>query len=317
MKSTSLTVFSLAGLCWALAGAPAAPGPFTFPERPGPRDFLLDQAEVLDPGQAGRLRRTCDRLLTDTATPIIVVTLRSLADHAPQGATPEDYARALFNHWQIGHARVNGQPWDTGILVLWVQDMGRIRVELGRGWGHAKDEETARILAERMRPRREAGDVAGGLVATVEALATMARQRPLPQAATLPRAAPASTTEDARLHPLLIPGGLALVILLFVVSVAIARHRRGRPAGVPPDEDPRRGRARGSGGTIPSPGDSRGGVLPSRHDSSSWGGGSTTSTPPADPGGGSSAGGSSAPGGGGFGGGSFGDGGAGGGGASG
>ncbi len=139
MKSTSSTVFSLAGLCWALAGAPAAHGPFTFPERPGPRDFLLDQAEVLDPGQAGRIRRTCDRLLTDTATPIIVVTLRSLADHAPPGATPEDYARALFNRWQIGHARVDGRPWDTGILVLWVQDTGRIRVELGRGWGHAKD----------------------------------------------------------------------------------------------------------------------------------------------------------------------------------
>lgn len=147
---------------------------------PGPREFILDKANVLDPAVRENLGKTCDKLLTDKATPIIIVTVRSMADYGGQGLRIETFARLLFDQWGIGIARLGKQNWNTGILVLVSVGDRKARIELGAGWGREKDQLCQQIMDERMVPRFREGDYSGGISAAVEALDAMARGKELP-----------------------------------------------------------------------------------------------------------------------------------------
>src|SRR5687767_10108607 len=87
-------------------------------ERPGARDFILDKASLISDADEKRIRALCDKLLTDKATPILVVTIESMAEYGASGMRIETFAMLLFNQWEIGHAKLNGQTWNTGILLL-------------------------------------------------------------------------------------------------------------------------------------------------------------------------------------------------------
>lgn len=215
-------LFGCLGLC--LVPASLARAQFDHPPRPGPRQFVVDQANVFNAGQRADIQRRCDDLLSDTATPILVVTLKSLNDHAPPGTSIEGYARALFDHWGIGHARLNGEKWNTGVLLLYVKDTGRTRVELGAGWGRTKDREVKNLLITEMVPRREAGDPSGGLLATVRALDEMVRKNVSLGESAAP-AAHAARAPSAWGSLMLFLMGLACVALPFVLTaIAIARR---------------------------------------------------------------------------------------------
>lgn len=72
-------------LCF-LAVAPA----FAFEidlDPPGDREFIRDLAGLLDPAAEQHIRNLCDRLLTDKATPIIVITIESMAKYTRSEAT--------------------------------------------------------------------------------------------------------------------------------------------------------------------------------------------------------------------------------------
>jgi len=66
---------------------------------------------------------------------IIVVTINSMAQHGGEGMRIETFATLLFDQWQIGHAKLGGQDWNTGILLLVSRDDRKARIELGAGWG--------------------------------------------------------------------------------------------------------------------------------------------------------------------------------------
>ncbi len=87
-------------------------------DRPGDREFLRDQAHLLSEADSQEIRKRCDKLLTDKATPIIVITIDRMANHGGEGMRIETFARLLFDQWEIGHAQLNGQTWNTGILLL-------------------------------------------------------------------------------------------------------------------------------------------------------------------------------------------------------
>ena len=48
-------------------------------ERPGDREFMRDLAGILDEESKEEIKSTCDKLLTEKATPIIVVTIDSMS----------------------------------------------------------------------------------------------------------------------------------------------------------------------------------------------------------------------------------------------
>ena len=172
-------------LAAALASKARAAGDFHINlDPPGPREFILDKVNVLDAATKEKLRQTCDKLLTDKATPIVIVTINSMAEHNGGSLRIETFARLLFDQWQVGIAKLGDQTWNTGILVLVAVGDRKARIELGAGWAREKDQLCQQIMDERMVPRFKQGDYNGGITAGVEALEAMARGKELP---TVPR----------------------------------------------------------------------------------------------------------------------------------
>ncbi len=150
---------------------------------PGPREFVLDTANLLDDAAETRLRTRCDALLTATATPIVVVTVPSVRAAGGTGtgaAAVERFARQLFNQWGVGQATVNGRDWNTGILLVVSPGDRAARIELGAGWGRREDATAHRITEEYLVPNFRRERYAEGIEAGVEALDAMARQLELP-----------------------------------------------------------------------------------------------------------------------------------------
>jgi uncharacterized protein len=127
-----------------------------------------------------KIRSLCDKLLTDKATPIIVVTIDSMAKHGGEGMRIETFALLLFNQWEIGHAKLQGQNWNTGILLLVSRGDRKARLQLGAGWSRDHDAVCDRIMQEQIIPRFKEENYSGGIVAGVEALDKMARGLELP-----------------------------------------------------------------------------------------------------------------------------------------
>jgi uncharacterized protein len=85
-------------LLTALLAPPALAQRIGLP-RPGPREFILDKANLLTPADRETIRAICDGLLTDKATPVIVVTIDSMADHGGGDLRIETFATLLFDQW--------------------------------------------------------------------------------------------------------------------------------------------------------------------------------------------------------------------------
>lgn len=149
-------------------------------DRPGDREFVRDLAGMLDDEAKEHIRQLCDRLLTDKATPIIVVTIESMAKHGGADLRIETFATLLFDQWQIGHATLGGQDWNTGILLLVSRDDRKARIELGGGWGRREDALCRKIMDEQIVSRFKQGQFSAGIVAGVESLDKMARKLELP-----------------------------------------------------------------------------------------------------------------------------------------
>lgn len=184
-------------------------------DRPGDREFVRDLANLIDEADEAAIKKLCDKLLTETATPIIVVTIDSIAEHAGANLRIETFATLLFDQWGIGHAKVNNQIWNTGILVIVSKKDRKARIELGGGWKREKDELTQQIMDEQMIPQFKAGAYSKGLLAAVTALDAMARSKPLP-AAEKPPTPP--------WHYALMAGAVVLAIF---TAVSLARRGSG------------------------------------------------------------------------------------------
>ncbi len=149
-------------------------------ERPGEREFIVDLAEVIDPADKEKILEVCNKLLSETMAPIIVVTVGSMAEHGGGGLRIETFAMLLFNQWGIGHKSVGKTPLNHGILLVVSTGDRKARIELGAGWGRDHDHLAKRIMDEQIVPRFKGGDFSGGTVAGVQALDKMARGFKIP-----------------------------------------------------------------------------------------------------------------------------------------
>lgn len=149
--------------------------------QPGQRDFIVDRADLISPGDEQKIRELATNLLNAKATPIVVVTVESMAQYGGAGMRIETFARLLFDQWGIGQAKIGDQLWNTGILLLVSRDDRKARIELGAGWRHDQDSLAQQIMDQQIVPRFRQGDFSGGIVAGVEALDKMARGLELPK----------------------------------------------------------------------------------------------------------------------------------------
>ncbi len=175
MRRTNGRAIGFLLLAVGLAGATFAPAQ-TFTERPGPRDFILDQANLIIPEDRAHLHDICDKLLTEKRIPIVVVTIPSLPF---DNNDIEAYARALFDDWGIGY-----EDHNYGILLLVSLGDRKARIELGADYKHTKDADARLIMDDIIIPRFKKRNYSQGILQGVQALDTMARggtvQAPVP-----------------------------------------------------------------------------------------------------------------------------------------
>jgi uncharacterized protein len=145
-------------------------------ERPGPREFVIDRANMLDPSDKSFIQGTCDELLTDHTIPLFVVTIESMGRYSSQSMTIEQFASTLYNQWGIGYLKKDGKPWNKGILLLISQDDRMARIELGAGYGHTKDADCSMIMQDKIVRRFIVTEFSMGIHAGVKALDAMARE---------------------------------------------------------------------------------------------------------------------------------------------
>ena len=174
MRGHALQVL-IAAFAAVIASLPVAAQVITL-DRPGDREFVLDTADLITPEDEQRIKEVCDRLLTDTQSPIIIVTIESMAKHTSRSnMTIELFAKTLFDTWGIGHLLINGQPSNTGILLLVSRDDRKARIELGVGWTFEKEAVAEQIMQNVIVPRFRSGEYSTGIREGVEALEQMAR----------------------------------------------------------------------------------------------------------------------------------------------
>jgi uncharacterized protein len=149
---------------------------------PGQRQFVLDHAKLLSPASVSSIQAVCNRVLTEKAIPIVVVTIESMAQHGGAGMTIEGFATTLYNQWGVGHPTVHGQPWNKGVLLLVSEGDRKARIELGAGWAATYDAECQVIMDEHIIPRFKEGKFAEGVGAGVDQLAAMTRGEKIPKA---------------------------------------------------------------------------------------------------------------------------------------
>ena len=181
-KSMLFSLLMVVGALASVASAQENAGLIIELDPPGQRDFVLDKAEMITPEDEAKIKELADKLLTDKAAPLVVVTINSMAEYGAPGLRIETFARLLFDQWQIGPAKIGETSWNKGILLLVSQSDRKARIELGAGWGREKDDVRQKIMDEQIVSRFKQGQFSEGIVAGVESLEKMARDLKLPAA---------------------------------------------------------------------------------------------------------------------------------------
>lgn len=150
--------------------------------KPGERDFIGDYASLISTDDKAHIRQLADSLLTDKATPIIVITVDRMSSYGGSGYSIERFATQLFSQWGIGHEKINGKEWNTGMLLLVSHGDRRARIELGAGWGRLKDAESQEIMDRLIVPHFKQGEFSTGIRLAVEGLDQIARGKEIPSA---------------------------------------------------------------------------------------------------------------------------------------
>lgn len=149
----------LAGLSgW---GGAETPGQVINPKTAS-NQWVSDMAGVIDPASETAINSLISRLEQQTGAEIAVVTIRQ-----SDGRSPKEFATELLNRWGIGK-----KGKDNGALVLLVTESRRIEVETGYAIeGVLSDGKVGAILDAQVIPRFRNGDIGGGLLAGVQAMA--------------------------------------------------------------------------------------------------------------------------------------------------
>lgn len=146
---------------------------------PGERAFVQDLARMVQPNDVLAIREIGDKLLAERAIPLIVVTIDSMADHGGAGWRIETFARVLFDQWGIGYEKIEGQPWNRGVLLLVSKNDRKARIELGDDWAGDYDSVCRDIMEGQIVPNFKKGKFSEGILAGVKDLEKMCRSIPL------------------------------------------------------------------------------------------------------------------------------------------
>lgn len=124
--------------------------------------YVNDYADLLDKGAEDRIRADLIELYDNTGVEMTVLTIERMADYG-HGGTIESFATRLFNTWGIGNAQRN-----DGVLVLVSRFDREMRIELGSGYGFARDGDMMRVIDTVFLPAFRNDNYQAGIEAGVD-----------------------------------------------------------------------------------------------------------------------------------------------------
>lgn len=202
-----------------------------FPPKPGPREYIVDKAQVLKSDDVVEIRILCDEVLSKKQAPIVVLTIPSLASVGASAWPIERYAMNLMAEWGVGWPE-----WNYGMLLLVSIGDRKARIELGGSWERRKDDDAKRIMAERIIPYFKKGETSKGILEGVRGLHDLALDRvpsrsesrrgtPVPPPRTVPGL---PSSGGAGCLPGLSCGMIAVIVVAIVGIMLVSRlFRRG------------------------------------------------------------------------------------------
>ncbi|NRB45616.1 MAG: TPM domain-containing protein [Verrucomicrobiales bacterium] len=147
-------------------------------DRPEDRRFITDLADLISAEDTDHIRTKADQLLTDTVTPIIVVTIDRMSEHVNKSLRIETFAHFLFDQWEIGHVQIEGanpEDLNKGVLLLVSKGDRKARIQLGAGWGREMDRHCQKIMDGVIIPAFKSGNFSAGIVQGFDSLEDMVR----------------------------------------------------------------------------------------------------------------------------------------------
>ncbi|MEI9927738.1 MAG: TPM domain-containing protein [Sphingomonas sp.] len=193
----------------------------TFPKLEG---RVVDAANLLSPEQKAQLTQLSAQVEQASSRQFVIATIPDL-----EGYDISDYGYRLGRAWQIGQKEAN-----NGIILIVAPKDRKVRIEVGYGLEPIMtDALSKQIIDDTILPKFRAGDMAGGIMAGADEIAT---QMKLPLEAAEQRAKDKAATVPSRKHK---DGGVGIFIAIFwaifffaVIGRGIfGRGRRGRRYG--------------------------------------------------------------------------------------
>lgn len=128
--------------------------------------YVTDIAGVLSESRESQLEQWLLKVEQRHGTEIVVVTVRSISDYpGTPNQSIESFATGLFDRWGIGNL-----PRNDGILLLIAIGDRKARIELGAGYGRARDHDAERIMQNVITPQFRKGNYERGITDGVEAI---------------------------------------------------------------------------------------------------------------------------------------------------
>ncbi len=137
--------------------------------RPFPRPdagYITDTVGLLTREQEQQVERLLLETEKRSGVEIIVVIIRSMRDYpGTLNLSTEEFAQALFKAYGVGN-----MPKNNGVLLLVVTQDRKAGIELGAGYGQARDKDADRIMERKIVPRFRQGRYAEGIGNGVKAI---------------------------------------------------------------------------------------------------------------------------------------------------
>lgn len=128
--------------------------------------YVTDLADLLSQEEEEQIERWLWKTESSTGVEIAVVTIHSIRDYpgAANGSI-EFFAKGLFDTYRIGNL-----PKNDGVLLLVAKADRQARIELGGGYGHARDADTNRVMQSEIIPWMKKERYAQGIVSGVRGI---------------------------------------------------------------------------------------------------------------------------------------------------
>ena len=128
--------------------------------------YVNDLAEVISPETELKVERFLRGFESSDSTQLVILTVETL-----EGEPLEAYSLRVAENWKIGQ-----KGKDNGALLLITKQERQMRIEVGYGLeGRLTDLLAGRIIDNEIKPRFQAGDYDGGIIAGVTAMAEAVR----------------------------------------------------------------------------------------------------------------------------------------------